>query len=89
MKKANQKPSATPPAADAVRETFVASATESYASLHRVINKLSRAELYQALALEANTRRRDSLIRRIIGRLARVEGQRIKQNLLKEYLPDA
>jgi predicted HTH domain antitoxin len=50
------------------------------------LRKLSEKELQEALEIEATTRRRKTVIRRLIVRLAAVQQEKVKQELTDKYL---
>ena len=64
----------------------VALALQSYASLMEYIGTLNHAEIQEALDLESASCRRPTVIKRLIGRLVALEGQRLKHTLEERYL---
>ena len=74
---AQRKPSA-------VRELYVRGATRSYTSLHEIISELTQAEILAALRFEVSTRRRRSIINRLISRGAALAAAEYVTYTLKE-----
>ena len=71
-------------ARDANSEFRIAQATASYTSLNDVVNGLTIDEVVAALKLETATRRRKSIVGRLLQRYARLVAQREVAALKKE-----
>lgn len=69
-----------------IRQDFVTSALADYPTLHKQLPGLTEAEVIAALELEAGSRRRDSLLRRLIRRATRLNEIRYRQVLEEKYM---
>jgi hypothetical protein len=56
----------------AVRKWYIDEALHSFARLMRVINRMTEEEVLEALKLESETRRRPTIMSRLIGKAARL-----------------
>lgn len=63
----------------------IGQALDSYNSLCNVIGVLTEDELHKVLEIETSTRRRTSIIRRLISRLARINELRYVKELKSKY----
>lgn len=68
-----------------VRKWHVDQALYSARSMMSVINELSMEELEAALAIESASQRRKVVIRRLIGRAARINEQQFINQLKEKY----
>lgn len=68
-----------------IRQSFVTQALESYPELGRLINELTEKEVLQALNVESRTRRRQSIIDRLIARACRLNEINYQQQLKEKY----
>lgn len=68
-----------------VRQWYIGQALGSASQLMAVLDKLSEAEVLACLALEADTRRRKSLLRRLIGRAVRLNELAYTAQLHEQY----
>lgn len=66
-----------------VRDWYLAQALESFASLNRVLTELTEDEVFAALELESQSRRRRSIMNRLISRATRLN-EIVYSNSLKE-----
>ena len=64
---------------------LVTRALDSYPSLVAVLNELTHAEVIAALELESRTRRRGSILDRLISRAVRLNEISYKQELKGKY----
>lgn len=69
----------------AVRKWYLDEALHSFPRLMHVINTLTEEEVLEALALESGTRRRRSIMSRLISRAARLNEIKYVAQLKKEY----
>lgn len=60
-------------------------ALKSYASLNKLIDSLSEQEVFQCLTLEANSRRRQTLIDRLIQRAVRLNELSYNRQLKEKF----
>jgi len=67
-----------------VRKHIVADVLSSYRGLTNNITQLSLAELYYALDLEIDTRRRPSALDRLIKRIVSVESSNLREKLRRK-----
>lgn len=84
MKRAKPSPLAVKPSPPGVSEFNVRAATKSYSSLEEVLGQLNLAEINAALVLEASTRRRRSIINRLVSRGAALAAADYVNAILKE-----
>lgn len=68
-----------------VRKWHLDQALDSYASLENVLHELTEEEVLAALDLEAGTRRRRSLIDRLISRAVRIRESSYSSQLKEKY----
>lgn len=68
------------------RKWYLDEALHSFSRLMSVINHMTEGEVKAALDLEAQTRRRKSIIIRLIGRAARLAEIRTSEQLKEQYL---
>lgn len=69
-----------------VREFYVNEALHSFHSQRRILGRLTKEECLHALRLEAASRRRKSIIRRLIQRAVHVHERDYRDALKKEFL---
>lgn len=69
----------------ATRKWYIDEALHSFTRLMSVINDMTEEEVYAALALEAGSRRRKSLMDRLIGRAARLTELKTVEHLKRTY----
>jgi hypothetical protein len=70
----------------AVRQWYIGRALSSVNQLNAVLTELTEAEVFACLALEADTRRRKSVLRRLIGRAVRLNELTYAAQLHEQYL---
>lgn len=68
-----------------VRRNYVQAALESYESLNKVVGELTEEEVYACLKLESASRRRRSLVDRLISRAVRINELQFKSQLTEKY----
>ena len=68
-----------------VRKWQTSRALESYPALAEVINELTEEEVLHCLQLEAGTRRRRSLIDRLISRAVRIKEAEYSRQLKEKF----
>lgn len=68
-----------------IRKYYVDQALHSYDSLIAIMQQLTLDEVLLALSLEAETRRRKTIMSRLIGKAARLQGQTLTRELRKKY----
>lgn len=71
-----------------VRKACIDRALASYPSLKGVVNELTEEEVMAALELESATRRRQSIVLRLIARANRLNEVRYVADLKKKYHAD-
>lgn len=76
-----RSPRAEPP----VRKWYVGQALKSFTSLIGVLDKLTEKEVMAALALEAATKRRRSIIDRLISRAVRIRELAYSRQLKEKF----
>lgn len=69
----------------AVRAWYLSQATQSYSTLRTVVNRLSFEEAIAALELESQSRRRRSIINRLISRASRLKEIETTRQLKEKY----
>jgi len=69
-----------------VRKWYLNQALESFVRLNEVLNELTQAEVVACLDLEAATRRRRSVIDRLISRAIRLAEVDLSAKLKEQYL---
>lgn len=69
-----------------VRKWYVGQALESFARLCEIIDDLTYEEVIACLDLEASTRRRRSVLNRLISRAVRLAEIDLNRNLKEKYL---
>lgn len=67
------------------RKWHVDRALHSVRAMMGVINTLTLAEIHAALELESASRRRRQIMRRLIGKAARLNEQTFTQSLMEKY----
>lgn len=73
------------PRAEPVRRWYVGQALKSFTSLIDVLDKLTEKEVMAALALEAATKRRRSIIDRLISRAVRIRELAYSRQLKEKF----
>jgi hypothetical protein len=68
-----------------VRKFLIGQALASFSALHARMNELTEAEVLAALALEAATTRRQSLIDRLISRAVRLNELTYQRQLKEKF----
>ena len=68
-----------------VRDWYVGQALESYARLNEVLGELTEDEVFAALELESQTRRRRSIVDRLISRAIRLNEITYATQLKRKY----
>lgn len=68
-----------------VRKWYTDRALDSYASLGQVVNELTEEEVLACLRLEAGTRRRSSIINRLIQRAVRLRSIETTRQLKEQF----
>lgn len=68
-----------------VRQWYVSEALDSMRRLSEVIDELSEEEVHAALTLESGSRRRKSLINRLISRAVRLNELKYVKTLKEQY----
>ena len=68
-----------------VRRAYIDLALASYASLKLVLDKLSEEEVLHCLELEAASRRRQSIVDRLIQRAVRINEQSYSTQLREKF----
>lgn len=69
-----------------VRGNYTKAALENYESLSKVIGELTEEEVFACLNLEAGSRRRRSIIERLISKAVRMNELKFKSHLQEKYL---
>lgn len=72
-----------------VRKWNINQALESFSRLNEVLSDLTPEEVVACLDLEAGTRRRRSIINRLISRAVRLNEIEFNQKLQKKYVADS
>lgn len=68
-----------------LRKWHIDRALHSVRAMMEIINTLTMAEIYAALELESASRRRKQVMRRLIGRAARLNELTFIQTLMEKY----
>jgi hypothetical protein len=68
-----------------VRKWYIDQALESYQSLNRVVNELTETEVIACLEIEAGSRRRQSILTRLIQRAVRLRSQETARQLKEQF----
>lgn len=68
-----------------IRRNYVQAALESYENLSKVIGDLEESEVYACLDLETASRRRRSIMDRLISRAVRIHELNFKSQLQEKY----
>jgi hypothetical protein len=68
-----------------VRKWHISRALESYSSLNRIVNELTENEVITCLHLEAGSRRRRSIINRLIQRAVRLRTIETTRQLKEQF----
>ena len=68
-----------------VRKWYVNRALESYSSLNKIVNELTESEVMAALELEAASRRRHSIVTRLIQRAVRLQSIELTRQLKEKF----
>lgn len=68
-----------------VRKSCIDEALRSYESLKGIVNELTEEEVFAALDLESSTRRRQSIVLRLIARATRLNEMRYSRELKERY----
>lgn len=68
-----------------VRKWHIDQALESYASLNRIVNELTESEVMTCLKIEAGSRRRQSILTRLIQRAVRLRSIEITRQLKEKF----
>lgn len=69
-----------------LRKWYVDEALHSFSRLMAVINRMTQEEVLEALKLESETRRRPSIMTRLIGKSARLNELQYVDQLKKRFL---
>lgn len=72
-----------------VRKACIDQALASYPSLKTIVNELTEEEVMAALDIESATRRRQSIVLRLIARANRINEIRYVAELKKKYHADS
>lgn len=68
-----------------IRQAYVQTALESYRSLARLVHDLTLEELYAAITLEYDTRRRGMVVKRLMQHITNRETGLIRTELQRKY----
>jgi hypothetical protein len=68
-----------------IRKYYVDQALYSYDSLIAILQQLTLDEVLHALELESETRRRKTIMSRLIGKASRLQGQALSRALRQQY----
>jgi hypothetical protein len=69
----------------AVRQNYVQSALKNFEDLNKVIGELTEEEVYACLNLESASRRRRSIVDRLISKAVRLHELQFKSQLREKY----
>lgn len=68
-----------------VRGNYIKAALDNYESLSKVVSELTEEEVFACLNLEAGSRRRRSIIDRLISKAVRINELKFKSQLQEKY----
>ena len=68
-----------------VRQNYIQAALDTFESLSKVIGELTEEEVYACLNLEAASRRRRSIVDRLISKAVRLNELKFKNSLKEKY----
>lgn len=68
-----------------VRQNYIQAALDTFESLSKVVGELTEEEVFACLNLEAASRRRRSIINRLISKAVRLNELKFKNHLREKY----